>query len=535
MKVIRIGLVLGLIFFFAVPAALPFVTIPPGDLLAPWNNWPRLMALLGVTITLGGGVLILALPIGIGLAVLLYRTNLPGRRIFLFFNLLLLAMPMPLQVMGWQAFLGPDGWLVAWANAPGRPWIHGLVPAILIHATAAIPWVVVMIGASLRNVERDLEEDSLLRDGPWQVLWSTTLPRCRGAILAAGVWIALQTYSEVAVTEVLQVNTFAEEIRMRFVLGGGPNLAQALGLAMPAILTTWMVLVGLRHTLERSMVAGRKEGGVARPFLLGRWRWWTFGLVLGWMGWVLFGPTIGLVERLGRSGYPPSWLGREAFYRGELVLRLHGEKLAGTVVVALAAGLLASSLALVISWAMLDRAWLQTLVWSVAALCWAVPGPAAGLGLKEYIGFLVDLWPDSPLEWVLYRAGPLPILWAFLLRFFSCALAMIWPVVRMTPREVREAASLLGPSQEIGLVLWPVARSAFWTAMWAVMALALGEVGAAAIVANPGWDTFAKVLLDAMHFGLDNQVAALGIWLLGSVAVLVLIYYFAGGGSEGGP
>jgi ABC-type spermidine/putrescine transport system permease subunit II len=53
----------------------------------------------------------------------------------------------------------------------------------------------------------------------------------------------------------------------------------------------------------------------------------------------------------------------------------------------------------------------------------------------------------------------------------------------------------------------------------AVTALSLGEIGAAARVETPGWETFAKILFDRMHYGVANDVAALGLLLLAGVAM----------------
>ncbi len=79
------------------------------------------------------------------------------------------------------------------------------------------------------------------------------------------------------------------------------------------------------------------------------------------------------------------------------------------------------------------------------ALAWAMPGPIAGLGLKESIFQLVQWFPSGPLAQVLYDGpSPVPVFWAYGLRFFPCAVALLWPAVRRVPVELREAAWLEG-------------------------------------------------------------------------------------------
>src|SRR5262245_9292828 len=84
---------------------------------------------------------------------------------------------------------------------------------------AAVPWVTVIIAAGLRNVESDLEEDALLETGPLWVLLRVTLRRAAGAVVVAAVWVAILVSSEMSVTDVYQVRTFAEEVYTQAVLG----------------------------------------------------------------------------------------------------------------------------------------------------------------------------------------------------------------------------------------------------------------------------------------------------------------------------
>ena len=122
----------------------------------------------------------MTVPLGTAAAVLLYRTDLPFRRTFRFLTLLALFVPLPLFTSGWQAVLGSGGWLpLAWwnpprpgadsATAPGgvwAPWGQGIGSAVWIHAAAALPWVILVVGLGLSGVERDLEEDALTAAGP---------------------------------------------------------------------------------------------------------------------------------------------------------------------------------------------------------------------------------------------------------------------------------------------------------------------------------------------------------------------------------
>src|SRR5262249_29343976 len=191
--------------------------------------------------------LLLTLPLGVAGAVLLYRSDLPWRRSLRFLTVLTLFVPLPLFTSAWQATLGIGGWmpLSIWTTPtptvpglpfnlpPWEPWARGLGEAIWIHAIAGLPWVVWIVGQGLGWVERELEEDALLSASPWRVLWWVTLPRCRAAIAAAGLWVALQAATEITVTDMMQVRTFAEEVYSQFVQPDpGSNASDALARAV---------------------------------------------------------------------------------------------------------------------------------------------------------------------------------------------------------------------------------------------------------------------------------------------------------------
>ena len=199
-----ITLLLGLI---GLPVALPLIR-----LLAMADAWrglregARLTELAINTLRLIGLTLALSLPAGVVLAVLLYRTDLPCRRLFRSFLLLSLFVPLPLFASGWQAAVGSGGWLAwpAW-NRPARrrpglwlrrldlggSWGQGVASAAWIHAAGALAVgrAAGRAGAALGRA--DLEEDALTAAGPGRVLWRVTLPRARAAIVAAAAWVGL--------------------------------------------------------------------------------------------------------------------------------------------------------------------------------------------------------------------------------------------------------------------------------------------------------------------------------------------------------
>ena len=248
----RVVYALGLLGFVAVPLLMPF-----DGLLheAAWawtaEDVDRLLHLGLNTFALTGATIALALPAGVALAALLFRTSCFGRPLLLFLLAFSLFVPLPMVVSSWQALLGADG-LGFWRST-ARVWATGLGPAIWIHAVAAVPWVAFIVGLGLTWVEPELEEEAAQSVGPWRVLLWVTLPRARSSIAAAALFVILQTASETNVTDIMLVPTLADEMRTQFVAGNRSALARTLVLALPGLLLTWGTVLAVLSHLEKRL------------------------------------------------------------------------------------------------------------------------------------------------------------------------------------------------------------------------------------------------------------------------------------------
>jgi iron(III) transport system permease protein len=536
-------------------AGLP-LALPLADLalhgVSGWtaHDTNRVGHLLLNTILLIAGTLALALPVGTALAIVLFRTEFSGRRFLLACIVALLFVPLPMFTSAWQAFFGSDGWwrLRLWGENAGRPWTTGMLPAIWVHFLAGLPWVVLFVGLGLNWVERELEEDGLLLGPPWWVLWKLTLPRCRGAILFAGVWLALQTAAEISVTDMMLVNTFAEEVQTQFTAGDRGGVARAVLAALPLTIVTWGLLAWWVPRLERLLPPLQMRLAEPRRFSWGRWRWPAL-LVAALLIFTLAGlPLLSLLWKLGQSGHPPHWSAATAWAHFDKILSNKSDRgiLWKSLLTSAAAGVIVGWFALILCWLADESTWLRRLLIVTLTLAWALPGPIVGIGLKESIAIVIrvdDMVEDVEainvrgqggeqqrqpgfVSQALYHGpSPLPLAWAYIVRFLPFAVALLWPIVRLVPREPREAARLegQGPWREFWTVVWPLTRRGVLLCSVLVAALCLGEVAASTRVETPGWESFAKLLFDRMHYGVTNDVAALSLLLLGVIVLLGLV------------
>ena len=500
---------------------------PSGSDLSRWAN----LAL--TSLSLAGGVIALSLPIGLLLAIALFKSDTPGRAAMRRILLLGLFVPLPIFAAAWQTLL--SNVLGAMTTSPGRPWPSGLPAAIIIHSVAAVPWVVWIVGQGLRWVEPELEDDALLAASPWTVFWRVTLPRCRLALGVAMVWILVQTLTEITVTDMVLVRTFAEEVYTQIVLpepvdaqlSAESAVTRAAVAAIPPMLGLTVGLMLALRAIERRIPRVQTSAS-ARPLIeLGRWRWPVAAAVAVVVIGLTATPMGALIDRVGQAGAPPMWSLAAAADVMLLTLRAHGPLIVASLALAAGIGVAAGILGILAAWLARDSSRFRALVFVLAAICWAAPGPIIGLGLTQVIQSLLDAeeavgghW----LHWALYAGpSPAPVFWAELVRLWPFALAIVWPAVHAVPQSLVDASRVDGarPREEFQLVILPAVWPELAAAALAVAVLALGELSASKIVATAGGETFAHAVFAQLHYGVTPTVAAQCLILLAFVFPIV--------------
>jgi ABC-type Fe3+ transport system permease subunit len=265
-------------------------------------------------------------------------------------------------------------------------------------------------------------------------------------------------------------------------------------------------------------------------FSLGQARWPCLVLLLA-VGLILVGvPVASLAWKVGLAGNPPGWSSLAAVSHLNKVVLTRGRLVGASLLSAATVGAAAALLGLLTCWLARGSRWFHTAVLLLVGAAWALPGPVVGLGLKAAIALLMDLDRSGLAARLLYHGpSPVPVLWADLVRFFPCAVALLWPVVRLLPPELCDAARTDGarPAQELRHVVWPLTAPSVLCAGLAVGVLCLGELSAGKLVATPGSPTYAHEVFTQMHYGVTNDLAALNLILLVTVILGGLVVVVA--------
>jgi iron(III) transport system permease protein len=453
----------------------------------------------------------LALPIGVCLALLLFRTDVWARGPILALIAISAFIPLPLHATAWLGALGNAGRIQAIGV---QPILVGRAGAAIVHALAALPWVVLIAGVGVCVVEPELEESALLDYGPWRVVARVTLRRSLGAIAAAALAVAVLTAGDMTVTDLLQIRTYAEEAYLQFSLGRGPG--QAAMVALPPILVLGTLIAIVGRALARCDMA-RLPSVFARSRLwrLGPWRIPTGVFLAAVLGNVMALPLYSLLWRAGRvggraaTGLRPAWSlaglwGTMQFAAGE-----SWEPLLASLLWTALAATLSATLAWALAWACRRSAAWRWAALATLALSLATPGPVAGMSL-------VLAYRDLP---VIYDSAAMIVL-AEGLRSLPYALLLLWPFLSAFPSEYLDAAALDGHGRlgQVFHVVLPLSRRAL-VAAWAVaFAIGLGELPATNLAAPPGTPPVSVVIWSLLHTGVESHLAGVALVMLGAVA-----------------
>jgi iron(III) transport system permease protein len=268
------------------------VLLPLGFLLeqALSIGWAQVEALLFrafVGKLLTNTVLLVALAttacvvLGVGVAWLVERTDLPGRRVWA----VLAALPITVP-----AFVTSYSWVSI------TPAVQGFGGAAMIVTLAYYPLVYLPVAAVLRGLDPALEESARsLGLGPWRTFVRVTLPQTRLALLGGALLVAVHLLSEFGAFAMLRFQTFTtaiyDEYRLSF---DGPAASM---LATVLVLLCLVLLLGELGLRGRARYA-RVDTGAPRPATrarLGRWSWPALAALAALVGLALGLPLLTLV------------------------------------------------------------------------------------------------------------------------------------------------------------------------------------------------------------------------------------------------
>ncbi|MGE0716374.1 MAG: ABC transporter permease [Alphaproteobacteria bacterium] len=220
----------------------------------------------------------LCIAIGLPMAFLLARIEIPGRSVLLALSALPLILPSFIGAYAWVLLLGRAGIVTQWLQGLGLPTttIYGMPGLVMVFTLHSFPFVLLPALAAVRAVDASLEEAGQnLGASRWRVFRTVTVPVIMPAVLAGGLLVFIEVLENFGVPFVLaeDMPILAIEAYKLFVGEVGANPGMAGALAMLLVLLAAAALLLQRHYLARRRFAtvSRSAPAAIRVGPLGRW------------------------------------------------------------------------------------------------------------------------------------------------------------------------------------------------------------------------------------------------------------------------
>ena len=462
--------------------------------------------LAGRTVLLAGSVTAASLLLGVPIAWLTMRSDLPARRFFMVATALPLVIPTYVGAFALVGAFARGGLVEDWFGVvPPSP--YGFWGAFVALTLFSFPYVLITVQASLRGLDPSLEEASrLLGHGPLRTFLRVTVPQLRASAAAGALLVTLYVFSDFGAVSILRYSTFTRGLYLQYRSAFDRAPAAVLGLLLVAM-TIAVIVAEARSARDRGGQFGSRgptRRGAVVP--LRRWRWPAAGLC----GLVV---TLGLVTPVTVVIY---WMVR-GLRAGEEVNVAFGA--AGRSLLAAGLGALVGVLAAlpVAIWSARSPSRVARLVERASFTGYALPGIVVALALV-FFGIRVA----TPLYQTLAM-----LVFAYVVLFLPQAVGAIRSSLLQVNPNVEAASRTLGSSrvETLRRVTLPLARRGALAGGALVFLTSLKELPATLLLAPTGYDTLATRVWSATAeaYYTRASVPALGLILLGSLPLAILM------------
>lgn len=497
------ALAVGLVFT-APFAYLVYRNAVLGGALSPLIRSSATLDPLLRTLVLAVSVTVTAATIGTGLAWLVTRADLPGRRAWRLLAPLPLVIPSFVGAAALVAGLAPGGLIAELLDPLGidrLPRFEGLPAAFMVLSLLSYPYVLLPVAARLASLPPSLEESArLLGRSPGNVFRTVVLPQTASAIWAGALLVFLYVLSDFGAVSILRYDTLTRSIYAGRLFDQPRSIALSLILGLLAV-----SVVAAERLLRRRTVVSTSRGRPSLLVPLGRWKAPALGLTGAVVGLGLIAPVSVLgfwaVRGLVNAETAVSAVAADP---GQLVQPALNTSVVG-VVTAVAA------VAVVLPVARLTarhRSRVGDLPNAMVVGGFALPGLVIALALAFWARQL-------PGVIGLYQSFPLLVL-AYVVHFGAQGLRSADVAVAGVPRHVEEAAQVLGAGRwrRFAAVELPLMRPGLLAGAGLVLLSTMKELPATLLLAPIGFETLATRVWQANSEGFLAETGLTSLVLL---------------------
>ncbi len=482
--------------------------------------------------TLEYAALTTAMAVGAGaaVAILVARTDLPGRNAFGKLTLLPILLPPLGIILGWIVVWGPGGYLT---NLFSQRLHVGTLPIdtipgmALVEASRLLPVAFMTCQASLTRADSSLEDAARSAGAPpLKVLRSVTIPMLRPALLNAGTLIFTLAIASLGIPLLLgtarDIKFVSSYLYLTWTNAASPDPGSVSAGAMLLLVVATLLLV-LRNRLlgaEQRYVSVAGRAGRSALLSLRGWRW---PLALAVTLYLLFStviPVLGLalmsfvvvLTPLVAPWHLFTWAHWQTLGSGEFLRSIEHS----AVIALVGAAATTAVIALATLVAHRSRFPLRRTLPFVMLYPRATPGLIIGIGF--FWTYLLTGGPGDHL-----RTSIWGILLAFCVRNLPFAYVVMYPTLTRIGEELDRAGRSVGASwwTTCRRIVLPLLRPAIFASFVLMFVEILNDYDPALFLVKPGTEVMGTTMLSQFIQGTVGPVAALAMVQVG-VTVLVL-------------
>ncbi|MFK0382467.1 ABC transporter permease [Agrobacterium sp. NPDC090273] len=476
---------------------------------------------------------VIAQVIGTVLAILIGRTDLPGRSFL--GDLILLPMYLSSLVLafGWFIAYGPSGYITAWfaSSFGGAPWnLYSVAGMALIGGISQAPLAFLYCQASTALSDPSLEQAARsCGAGPMRTLWSVTMPMLLPAIVSSGILNATSALEGLAIPLIFGqpagITVFTTFLYEQGIVSPRPDYG-LVATAATFMLILVVALVFLQNRILRNSSRYISvTGKVNKPkmFELGPYRWLVFAVVAGYALLFCVAPMLFLVLRSlvpVLSPLMPVWKFLTLQYLVEVfTVENYQRSIVNTLLISFFGGVFGTLyVALVALVSERSGFRLGGPLKYIALFPRAVPGLIAGMGFFYAMTFLPGMSLLQNSIWLLAIA--------YVMRYIPTGYGSISPSLMQIGPGIDRAAKVSGADwwTTTHAILLPIMRPALFACFSLLFIQFLKEYTVALFLFSPDTEVMGVTLLRRWGQGEVARVAALStVQMFITISVIYLM------------
>lgn len=479
----------------------------------------------------------LALLLGGLNAWLVERTNTPFKPLAYLTTIISMGTPYVLYVSAWLLLLAKSGPINSWyrqvtGSSDVLINVYGLPGMILVEGLLWSPLVFLLLGATLRNFNPELEEAARMSGaGAWDTLRRITFRLSLPSILALSMLVFIRALEAFEVPALVglpgRVHVLTTDIYDTMHLTMPPDLGSASALSVLLLIVVSVLLYFYGRMTRSAERFATITGKSFRPgrLDLGIWRVpAACALILNFTLLLVLPAIILLWASLLPFYTTFSWAAyarvTSVNYQNVFQSSRYLSLLANTLVIAVVTATAVMLIASLTAWLTVRKAPGAKLLDQLATAPLVFPGIVLGVGVMQlFLNMPIGLYGTI---WI--------IVWAFVINYMPYGVRYSFAGMLQVHRELEEAAAVSGAAPLTGFrrIVLPLLSPSLIAGWLFIFLLATRVLSLPVLLSGPSSQTMAVAMFDLWGNGQGPELAALGLlWSLAMTCIAVTFYAVA--------